>query len=401
MKKGDTVRFVNAVGGGVISRFDEKKGLVYVEDEDGFEIPVLARECVVVPNVNPTTNFPTRDFSSKAGKAGAGDGMSAGGKVGSGTGSFSENSSFVAGSSARSSSEQGVFAVSGAGIQDSATLSEILSQAQKQVEEYETPTGDQLSVVLAFLPVDRLNLQASDYEAILINDSNYFLMYSVVVGEKDLQRSVAQGVLEPNMQEQIAALTNADLNNWENVRVQALAYKLNKNFAAQGVVDARLRIAPLKFYKLHSFTENDYFDEPAMVFDLIQPTQPAIPEPTPEEIRRALLQKEPTPTAPVRRDKIPLQRDIIEVDLHIHELVDTTTGMSNADMLQLQMDKFHAVIAENSKRKGQKIVFIHGKGEGVLRSEIMKALKNRYKSFYVQDASFKEYGFGATMIRIQ
>lgn len=407
MKKGDTVRFVNAVGGGVISRFDEKKGLVYVEDEDGFEIPVLARECVVVPNVNPTTNFPTRDYSSNAGKAGGGGVMSAGGHSGSGNRmsdgghSGSGNGSFVAGSSSQSSSGQGVFSVSGAGIQNSATLSELLTQAQKQVEEYETPTGDQLSVVLAFLPVDRLNLQASDYEAILINDSNYFLMYSVVVGENGLQRSVAQGVLEPNMQEQIAVLTNADLNNWENVRVQAIAYKMNKTFAVQPVIDANLRIAPLKFYKLHSFTANDYFDEPAMVFDLIFPAQQPVPEPTPEEIRHALLQKEPKPAAPVRREKIPHQKDIIEVDLHIHELVDTTTGMSNADMLQLQMDKFHAVLAENSKRKGQKIVFIHGKGEGVLRSEIMKALKNRYKSFYVQDASFKEYGFGATMIRIQ
>ena len=76
-------------------------------------------------------------------------------------------------------------------------------------------------------------------------------------------------------------------------------------------------------------------------------------------------------------------------------------GLTNADMLQLQLDKFHAVIAENSRRKGQKIVFIHGKGEGVLRSEIMKALKMRYKTFYVQDASFREYGFGATMIVIR
>lgn len=380
MKKGDTVRFVNAVGGGIISRFDEKKGLVYVEDEDGFEIPVLARECVVVPKVNPTTNFPTRDFSSEGGKAGSGVG----------------DVTFP-----RNASNQVASTLAGDGPLHTATLSELLTQAQKQVEEYETPTGDKLNLVLAFLPVDRLNLQSSDYEAILINDSNYFLMYSVVVGENSLQRSVAQGVLEPNMQEQMSVLTNADLNEWENVRVQALAYKLNKNFTAQQVVDARLRIAPLKFYKLHSFTENDYFDEPAMVFDLILPTQLPVPEPTPEEIRIALLQKETRPAAPVRREKIPHQSDIIEVDLHIHELVDTTTGMSNADMLQLQMDKFHAVIAENSKRKGQKIVFIHGKGEGVLRSEIMKALKNRYKSFYVQDASFKEYGFGATMIKIQ
>jgi dsDNA-specific endonuclease/ATPase MutS2 len=82
-------------------------------------------------------------------------------------------------------------------------------------------------------------------------------------------------------------------------------------------------------------------------------------------------------------------------------LLDTTTGLSNADMLQVQLDKFHAVIEENKNRKGQKIVFIHGKGEGVLRKELEKLLKTRYKSYYFQDASFREYGFGATMVTIK
>ena len=93
--------------------------------------------------------------------------------------------------------------------------------------------------------------------------------------------------------------------------------------------------------------------------------------------------------------------EIVEVDLHINELLDTTAGLSNAAMLQCQLDKFHEVLEENKKRKGQKIVFIHGKGEGVLRKEIEKLLKTRYKAYYFQDASFREYGFGATMVTIK
>jgi hypothetical protein len=41
IKKGDTVRFLNAVGGGVVVRVDEIKKMLYVEDADGFEIPYL------------------------------------------------------------------------------------------------------------------------------------------------------------------------------------------------------------------------------------------------------------------------------------------------------------------------------------------------------------------------
>ena len=47
MKIGDKVRFLNSVGGGIVKRFSGKDQ-VMVEDEDGFEIPALVRECVVV-----------------------------------------------------------------------------------------------------------------------------------------------------------------------------------------------------------------------------------------------------------------------------------------------------------------------------------------------------------------
>ena len=55
---------------------------------------------------------------------------------------------------------------------------------------------------------------------------------------------------------------------------------------------------------------------------------------------------------------------------------------------------------ENIHRKGQKIVFIHGKGEGVLRKAILDELKRKYRSCEAQDASFREYGFGATLVTI-
>lgn len=50
VKVGDRVRYLNAVGGGVVVRI--AKDIAYV-DEDGFETPVLARECVVVEPAEP------------------------------------------------------------------------------------------------------------------------------------------------------------------------------------------------------------------------------------------------------------------------------------------------------------------------------------------------------------
>ena len=89
------------------------------------------------------------------------------------------------------------------------------------------------------------------------------------------------------------------------------------------------------------------------------------------------------------------------IDLHADELFETTAGMNAADILHYQLDVFKKTMDENKKKKGQKIVFIHGKGEGVLRHALVHELNYRYKSCTYQDASFQEYGYGATQVTIK
>lgn len=96
-----------------------------------------------------------------------------------------------------------------------------------------------------------------------------------------------------------------------------------------------------------------------------------------------------------------LRGDIIEVDLHIDALVETTSGMDNVSMLKHQMDVFRQTMQNYRHRSGQKIVFIHGKGEGVLRKSIIDELKLRYPTCTWQDASFQQYGFGATQVTMK
>lgn len=92
---------------------------------------------------------------------------------------------------------------------------------------------------------------------------------------------------------------------------------------------------------------------------------------------------------------------LIEIDLHIHELLDSTAGMDNFAMLQYQLDTVRKTMKSHSRRIGQKIVFIHGKGDGVLRKEVRKLLSKEYASCDVQDASFLKYGFGATEVTVR
>lgn len=93
------------------------------------------------------------------------------------------------------------------------------------------------------------------------------------------------------------------------------------------------------------------------------------------------------------------EKGIPEYDLHADNLLETTAGMSNSDILHYQLDYFRRVMSRYyGKKRGVKVVFIHGKGDGVLRQAILKALKSEYRNCRWQDASFREYGYGATMV---
>ena len=57
MNIGDKVRFLNEVGGGIVAGF-QGKNIVLVEDEDGFQMPMLVNEVVVVTDEDySTTNL--------------------------------------------------------------------------------------------------------------------------------------------------------------------------------------------------------------------------------------------------------------------------------------------------------------------------------------------------------
>ncbi|MFG6686130.1 Smr/MutS family protein [Mariniflexile sp. HNIBRBA6329] len=89
----------------------------------------------------------------------------------------------------------------------------------------------------------------------------------------------------------------------------------------------------------------------------------------------------------------------MEVDLHINQLVKSSRGMSNHDMLTLQLDTAKRQLDFAISKRIQKIVFIHGVGEGVLKVEL-EYLFGRYNNVKFYDANYQKYGVGATEVYI-
>lgn len=92
-----------------------------------------------------------------------------------------------------------------------------------------------------------------------------------------------------------------------------------------------------------------------------------------------------------------VEKGIPEFDLHIEKLVKNKSGLSNFDILTIQLDTAKRHVEFAIKNRIPKIVFIHGVGEGILKAELDFMLK-RYEQISFQDANYQKYGLGATEV---
>ena len=355
VKVDDMVRFLNDVGGGRVVRLEGN--LVIVEDEDGFERPVQAREVVVVGQAGTKASAYERPlkFSSKL-------------------------------------------------VEPDVPAPKVATPTP--VEVFETEEGEVLNVVLAFQPKELKHLHTTTFYAILVNDSNYFLQVTYMSRSDDdnAWHTRYSGLVEPNMQIDLEEFGHNDLNTIEHVAIQYIAFKQDKGFRLKNPALVEQKLDLTKFYKLHSFHESEYFDEPVISIPITRNDLPARQlHIDSSALERAMKEKRAADRPQHRRVERHTKKknDIIVQDLHIAELLDNLSGLSHTDMLNVQLDKFREVIEANKRKIGQKIVFIHGKGEGVLRRALLEELKKKWPQFDVQDASFQEYGFGATQITIR
>lgn len=432
MQIGEKVRFLNEVGGGIISGF-QGKDIVLVEDEDGFDIPMLRSQVVVVEtNAN---NFVRKPKTQKPAAAVETPRPAATPAV--------ERQSLKAVVNANLDAEE----------EDVEPGDRPLTF---QAKPKERKGGELLNVCLAFVPEDSRELTTTRFEAYLINDSNYFISVVLANNEGAAWHLRWQGTMEPNTKQLVETFDRSILNDLQRLSVQLIAWKQDKPYLQKPAVGVELRLDTVKFYKLHVFQPSPFFREPALIYDIVRgdrpirqvfveaeevldamrerPTlnpsyeegeasgnsgnsgisglsakpapeeEPAVPTRTRAEEREALkaakraLKAEQQAKAAKQQAK---SQSVLEVDLHIGALLDNVEGLSPAVLLNTQMTEFRIIMDRNIRKKGQRIVFIHGKGDGVLRESIIKELRRRYRTCTFEDADFQRYGYGATMVTIR
>lgn len=384
-----------------MSRVDGQ--IAYVRDSDGFETPTQLRELVVIQTAEQAAQTaPKAPQTTQAAKA----------------------------------AEKAATAAKTKGTKNDIPhrqQPETTTDSEPSLPILQTADGDTPNIILAFEQVSPKTPTHTDFYCTVVNDSNYHLFITIATRAADSRQYTPryQNIIEPNIQELVDTYTPADVATFDHILIQAVLYKPTTPYAAQPHISIARRIDTTKFYKLHTFKPNPYLDSPAITIEIVrdgkvadgQPdvtilATPATAENRPESTSTAAPGRTSSYTRRALRDKIRADRrpnlpnphsysktaapgEPIVVDLHIDTLLDSTAGLSSADILNYQVDTFRAVMDANLRNHGQKIVFIHGKGEGVLRQALTKELNHRYKTHDAQDASFQKYGYGATQVTIK
>lgn len=247
MQVGDTVRYLNAVGGGKVVRIEGK--IAYIDDE-GFETPVQIRELVVVLPAGHESSTPGKKyFDQEAYDTGRAD--------------VRPNSAAAA-------------------PQAEATMPE-----EEEFPIEETEYGDAMRLSLAFEPADVKHLDKTEITGLLVNDSNYFLTYLLLRRDTDSSEwhTEAHGEAAPNELVEFGRYTQESVKKLERIVVQAIASKRDKAFDIKSPISVSRKLDMTKFYKMHCFRPGVYFDTPVLEVPLYADRTPENTKPAKKQNR--------------------------------------------------------------------------------------------------------------------
>ncbi|HEY4785423.1 MAG TPA: DUF2027 domain-containing protein [Bacteroidales bacterium] len=365
-KVGDKVKFLNDVGGGIITRI--KQQTAFIETSDGFEIPADFSELIKVEE----TGF--------------------GGMRPEPTASVSK------------------FAGSNVSVQKNSPQRQEIEELEHEMEQDDsdeeviTSENCTLNILLGLVPVKMKGSMEPDFQVYLISDCAYRMLYTFSVVQDNFVRGRKVGHVEEDTKVLVTTFTMVELKQIQSFKINCIFYKKGIYLPHEPVI-YEYRVDPLSIVAPATWEENDYFEEKAIVVNitemsLLYEIERMVTE-TEEKFIIQKKRKDQTPKKTAAKPQPSAESETEEVDLHIEHLVDDYSSLSAGEIVDIQMSRFTIAMEGAIRGKTRKIVFIHGVGNGKLKYEIRKTLDSKYPKLRYQDASFKEYGYGATMVMVK
>ena len=241
----------------------------------------------------------------------------------------------------------------------------------------------------------------NDYKIYLFNSSSFNILFSYSIKDEEYFQTLKHGELGAYQKILLKQVKIQFFKEYSYHKIECLFYK-NTHFKTQMPIVEILNISP-KTLADSKAIKHDEFKFPVYGFLLKEEfiTQTNVEqELSLVDIARLKSVKEFNSKSKVSKSNKEYLKSLEkEVDLHITELIENPEGLSNFEMLNIQLEKFENELDDAIFKNLKKIVFIHGIGNGRLKQEIISRLKQT-KGVTFQDGSYKNYGFGATQVNI-
>lgn len=370
-KVGDRVRFLSSSGCGVIRSFSATN-VANVEDESGFEIPTLISD--LIPEYCKEAEGTM--FASPKPQGG------------------NEELDVRERKSESKYSEDDF---------ENKQIDERISPLYLNKLRNKTSEG----VYLCFVPQEQKWFVYGDIDVYLVNFSSHRIIYSILL-DKEGRAFVSEdfGTLESEEKVLVSTISREQVEDWKKGCVQ-LMFHDDESKEVLLPVNCEMKIRTSRFFTEGSFIENAFFAEKAIVYPVctmlsVGTFMQSQNKDNADEFAKMDSYNKETMDENLKTTFLSrhlIDKNTAEVDLHIEELIEDYASLSNEQMLKVQMEYAIKCLNEAIIENVNKIVFIHGVGQGVLKNELCKEL-NRYKGLHYFDAPMAKYGVGATQVFI-
>jgi len=273
---------------------------------------------------------------------------------------------------------------------------EVPATFSEKVEDPGTATApvEDEELLLAFIPDET----SADFGVYLVNASSYHLKYTIARQQEGEMVLFHEDSIEPGLKINLGSYRPGNVNEEEFFRIQGVFFNAGF-YRNMSPLDVLVRVSAAELYDGNNRQENDYFLEKGILhtlYDWRKPSAPPEIEFDAGELKKAMFTK-----GDVKPEKKPRPAEVEEIDLHIDQLTDDAASMDSGEILDMQISRFRTALESAIIHKPGRVVFIHGVGNGRLKHKLRNILDTEYKSLKYQDASFKEYGYGATMVLVR
>jgi hypothetical protein len=232
----------------------------------------------------------------------------------------------------------------------------------------------------------------------LVNTTSYDALTGCSFRRNKILDGITSAIIPPASQQLITRIKREDAFDKGDLLIQVLFHKKGEHDAVAGVQrEINLQFPELKNAKAH-LTSPYAFCNVQQIISIAPAAEIQLDELQKKFSAKDLREAIVTPKPSQKKHSDNRNSSIYEVDLHIEELTDNITGLSNSDMLQMQLSYFRKKLDEAILQKSWKIIFIHGVGNGRLKAAIRNELKESGLKF--TDGSFERYGGGATEVNL-